>query len=507
MLMLAAGAACTRSDEPAKHTVKIDKSGTYTLGELTVHVPDGAVKVGTRLTMIEPKSYKPASSLFKASSTFDLSFEGGAQPLKPLTIELKLQGKFLPAGVRPDQALLYTPAPNGDGWRLLPAIVEGDVLKAQVPHLSPKTVSYLLDEPLRGIVSPSLLGTPQDGDCKTEVKTNELGKVKISGMTGWSTTKPDSPIRACLNAAGKTAMLSVSNRVEYILSVAATKGVKFDVGGETTDDERYTIELAKQLFNNKATQAFLPRRAVLDAQLTASNLPATVELRAEPNVFLAEAIWGSLKFLASIATGEDLTTSVKRARALLDIQDVVSCLGNAAKLGKDIAKMSFYDFYEIVASKCGETVLRVMGGFADPMTFTEKFFGRFFAVVEGVKLGWTTVMSALEGVRMQIVGTLQIKVTRIVPCLTAKEVKAIAQLPGNAEVFRVWCSDNWIVADANSYLEDYGTWGDGYSIALEWKDGRWVYYMGGSSGLTGDSYVCRNISPDLRRKICTMLPA
>lgn len=300
VVLLLAGftTACTSGDDQVKHTVKVDK---------------------------------PISALFGASATFDLSFEGDVQPAVPIDIELKLEGKFLPAGVRPDQALLYTPASNGDGWRLLPAIVEGNVLKAQVPHLSPKSVAYMLDEPLRSLVSPSLLGSVQNKDCKSSVKSSLLGEVRITGATGWSATKPDSPIQACLDVTSDVPNLYINNRVNHILSVAATDGVSLhSAGTEMSDDEKYSLAIAKALaFNSPKTKAFLTRNGTLGAELNSKNLPATVELRAEPNVFLAEAAWGSLNFLVGIATGKDVTETVALAKQLLDAVDVIGCLTNA----------------------------------------------------------------------------------------------------------------------------------------------------------------------------------
>lgn len=498
--LLSVGTACTSdSDDQSKHTIKVEKSGTYALGDLTVSVPDGAVKSGTKLTLTEPQGAKPISTLFASSATFDLAFEGDVQPAKPLTIELKLQGKFLPAGVRPDQALLYTPGPNSSGWRLIPAIVEGNVLKAQVSHLSPKSVSYLTNDGLTQLIARDAQSAAEkQSSCGNEASSESTGKVRIGAKKGWS-DKPDSPIGACLFTSDKNVKLHVVNKSNYTLSVASTNGISLNVPASTDLDEQMSLSVAKLIFPNAKVKALLPRGSSMTTPLPAKALPGAVELIGDPNTFLGEAIWGSLKFLAGIFVGKIDDETVRLVQGLLEVGDVVECLKSFANVS--VGKVSFGDIYQMVAGKCTEFIAESLAVYSTGNGW-EKFWRPFFVVADGIELGWNTVTSALSGIRMQLNGTVRINVAQEFRCLTAKEIKAHPDVPGNAEVFEIWCSGKWVVANLNSRITP-SMWGDGYTVALEWNGSRWLYYTGGSSGLsTAYDPVCKRIDAGVRKRIC-----
>lgn len=142
---------------------------------------------------------------------------------------------------------------------------------------------------------------------------------------------------------------------------------------------------------------------------------------------------------------------------------------------------------------CGEVVLRTVGGYANPAKFTDKFFNRFFAVLEGVKLGWNTVMTGLEGIRLQFINTLQIKVEQIIECPTNAEVAKIFADHGkygyaqkDIRASETYCVDGWVFSLVSHYQKDCNTcsgfWTDSMYFVARFVSGSWKIEQQSGSG-------------------------
>jgi hypothetical protein len=244
-------------------------------------------------------------------------------------------------------------------------------------------------------------------DCATSVQTPD-GKVQFTGANkGWS-NKPGSPVVACLGKSGSNATLSISNKLSYIMQVAATDGLSLnDATGSTS--EALAVLLAKRIFPDKKVKAYLGRDSELGTPLPSSSLPATVQLRAEPDTFLAEAAWSSLKFLVGLITGvqgDGLTNLVK---TVVDNSDVVDCLRTTLSISQGNVP-SVGDVLDLVSSECTEVIVGAVGAYAANQSLWDQFWHRIFVVGEGVATGWDTFVTAAYGIQMQFVGTVSVVV-------------------------------------------------------------------------------------------------
>lgn len=397
------------------------EGGTFTFPSgIVITVPPDAVGQETTLTVSDTSQQSesdagPFQGLRSGGIAFDVSLVRGdqrdIQPQFPLEISIPLSGKLLPEGTNPSQALLYTANPLG-GFLLVPATVnEQNVLKGWLTHLSPKYVSYVDENAfLKAFgVKGTDLARPQD--CKSEVSTSSAGKVNIGGNTGgWSNDDKDTPIYACLAADGDTVHLGIANRLNYILSVANTKGVELKTSKGNLDEEMAKA-FAQTVFPNRKITGFVGRGGKIDATL--KNLPATVQLKADPNTFLAEAGWFALTFTVSVLIGEKSSALAQRVAALLDVPGVVSCLKSTLDISMGNASdFGFWSAIDLVTSDCTGAIIEALG--IRPLGW--EVFGKWFDTIgSGLSGGWNTIRTALEGARMQFHGLMTVEVVQPAP--------------------------------------------------------------------------------------------
>ena len=437
-----AGGACGGGSarSSARSATVGERGGQYTVGGITVTVPEGSVKNGTTLSVSTPNASAagdtsvPLTGARQSAVHFDISLSGGAQPAagKPFEVSVPLEGGYLPAGAQPAHALLYSPGRTGKEWRLVPATVSADgVLHAKLEHLSSKAIVYIDDTQLQELIVSPAVAMGARPDCSGSVISPSTGRLRFgSRSTGWS-DNADSPLLVCMFPSGDGVGLSIRNRVNLILSVAATDGLTLSSPASGAEDE-LARRLADRLFPNPVIRTYLSRNAELTTPLPAASLPATVELRGDPNTFLAEAVFNSVKFLVGIFVGRKSGEVAQDIRNLIEAPDLIDCLRSAVAVAGGNASLA--DIGELVIGRCTEIVRDKVGELAKDVAAWDMFWQRILVPVEGAVLGWNTVWSALDGIRMQVVGTMRVAVERVPDqnrCPTRDEIltAARAQIP------------------------------------------------------------------------------
>jgi len=410
--------AATSSD--SSHEVGVD-GGTFTFHDgIKIDVPEGAVEDGTTLSVgevlpIDESGHAPFGGARTGAVAFDISLSKDGnddiQPNMPLDIIIPLEGDILPEGANPQSALLYTDNGNNGFWYMPPpldengvAVLEEGVLHGKLYHLSPKYVSYLDEEKFLEEFGLADGGITEPEDCLEETANAEFGPKE-----GWSNTDPASPINACLSTDGDGTHVGIVNRLNYILSVASTtdsEHLETSYGGI---DEELVELFASTIFPNENIDAFFGRDGRMDATFAPNELPAMIQLKADPNTFLSEIGLFAVKFVANIFTGGSGNEIV---RALLEVQDVISCLQTTFDISEgDIEGFSLLDAINYVSSRCVEEIAKAVGYEAGFWDFLGRVYG---AVADAVAGGLQTITTAFEGIRMQFVGTLSIEVLPVV---------------------------------------------------------------------------------------------
>jgi hypothetical protein len=394
------------------------KGGTFTFHDgIKIDVPEGAVDDGTVLSVgevspVEESGHAPFGGMRTGAVAFDVSLSKDGnneiQPSQPLDITIPLEGNLLPEGANPQSALLYGANGNDGFWYMPPPLdengaplsAEDGTLHGRMYHLSPKYVSYLDEAKFLEEFGLADGGIAEPEDCLEATDNAEFGPKE-----GWSNTDPASPINACLAEDGDGTHVGIVNRLNYILSVASTtdsEHLETSYGGI---DEELVELFAATIFPNDKIDTFFGRDGSMDATFGPSELPATIQLKADPNTFLSEIGLFAVKFLANIFTGG---TASEVVRALFEVPEVVSCLQTTFDMSEgDVEGFDLLDAVNYVSSRCVEEIAKAVGyeaGFWD-------FLGRVFNIVaEGVAGGLQTITTAFEGIRMQFVGTLSIEI-------------------------------------------------------------------------------------------------
>jgi hypothetical protein len=407
----------TSTSSDSSHEVGKD-GGTFSFHDgIQIDVPAGAVEDGTVLSVgevspVDENGHAPFADMRTGAVAFDVSLSKDGnddiQPSQPLDITIPLEGNLLPEGANPQSALLYSANGNDGFWYVPPPLdesgimlpVEDGVLQGRMYHLSPKYVSYLDEAKFLEEFGLADGGIAEPEDCLEATDNAEFGPKE-----GWSNTDPASPINACLAEDGDGTHVGIVNRLNYILSVASTtdsEHLETSYGGI---DEELVELFAATIFPNDRIDAFFGRDGSMDATFAPSELPATIQLKADPNTFLSEIGLFAVKFVANIFTGG---TASEVVRALFEVPEVVSCLQTTFDMSEgDVEGFDLLDAVNYVSSRCVGEIAKAVGyeaGFWD-------FLGRVFNVVaEGVAGGLQTITTAFEGIRMQFVGTLSIEI-------------------------------------------------------------------------------------------------
>lgn len=403
---------------PKTETTVGKDGGTFTFPDgIVVTVPKGAVKEETTLSVggITPLRTQDAGPFSDSASQgiragavkFDVSLSRGdqhdIQPVKgkPLGITIPLRGKLKPGGVDTRLALLYTPGVKGKGYELVPTQpVKSGMLRGMLQHLSPKYVTYVSDQGLLDSFFPDKVKKDR-GACKQEVSVKDT-KVKISGNSrGWS-LEDSSPVFACLSKGNDGYVrVGIANQLQFILSAAATDDVRltFSFGDP---EEEVAKRLADLLFPNDKIKAYVGRDGKLVGSVSVDALPATIQLRGDPNTFLSEGAWQAIKLLAGVLTG---SSGNEIATTVLDAPAVIGCVQNALRIGQgDLPSVA--GVIDLVASKCTDQIVRALQPYIDPFNLV----GRAQAIFGGLWDIVKTTRSVYDGIRMQINGTITVKI-------------------------------------------------------------------------------------------------
>ena len=510
-VLAVANSACT-GDEPDPIDAKVGPAGaTVNLSGMSVTVPPGALKSETELVVTSPVRADADEAPFglNTGTSVHITFRNGAQPAdgKPLDVAIPLTGKFRPEGTTPDTALLYHVRPDGT-FRLMPATVKDETLHAQLPHLSEWNILYVNNDALtRGFPLPSAARPVSPDSCPVQVTTTSYGKVVIGGGSkGWT---KDGPVKPCLSANGDEITLSIKNKINYLLPVAATSGFTLTSPAKDTEEEMVRM-LAGKIFPDSRVKTHLGRDGELKATAPASKLPATVELIGDPSTFLAESTWFALKFMVGMIEGKTGSEVVNSIKLIVDTADVLTCLQNTLKIsGGNVPSMG--DVAELLTSKCTEPITKALEALA-PTDWWSQFWKRIGVIADGVVGGWNNFWTAVDGIRMQFNGTVHIEVVRVAICPTATEFQDAAaaankRLHGAAKSKAAMadCADGWAYGRTQTWL-DYGggMWSDGMQTVMHYSNGTWVVdHLAGSDGLIlGEDAVCGKMPAALRNKHC-----
>jgi hypothetical protein len=409
---------------PKTETIVDEDGGTFTFPDgIVVIVPKGAVKEETTLSVggITPLRAQdagpfsdPASKGVRAGAVkFDVSLSRGdqrdIQPAKgkPLGITIPLRGKLKPMGVDTRLALLYTPGVKGKGYQLVPTQpAKSGILRGTLQHLSPKYVTYVSDQGLLDSFFPERVKEDR-GTCKQEVSVNDT-KVKISrdNSQGWS-LEDGSPIFACLSKGSDGYVrVGIVNQLQFILSAAATDDVRL-ASSFGDPEEEVAKRLADLLFPNDKIKAYVGRDGKLVGSVGVDALPATVQLRGDPNTFLSEGAWQAIKLLTGILTG---SSGNEIATTVLDAPAVITCVQSALRIGQgDLPSVA--GVIDLVASKCTDQIVRALQPYVDPLNL----LGRAQAISSGLWDIVKTTRTAFDGIRMQFNGTISVKIVGDTP--------------------------------------------------------------------------------------------
>lgn len=393
-----------------------ENGGVFTFPNgMVITVPKGAVKGKATLrvggsTQLGKDDNGPFKGLRTGGVAFDVSLSSGGQsniqPRKPLGITIPLSGDLLPRGAQSSRALLYTAGPKG-GFLLLQSKVEGgNVLKGMLPHLSPKYVAYVDDQALLNAFYPDRIEKNR-GECKQEISVSGR-KYKIGGASrGWS-LKDDSHIFACLSAGSEGYVrVGVTNRIEYMLSVAAHRDIRLAVsGGDAT--EQNVKNVARTLFGSDKVRGYLEHGGELVGSINTKDLPSTIELKGDISTFASEVTWNLLNLVVGVLVGEKIGgETAKVIGKLLQATDVVSCLKGA--LDDLSGNPSVWDV-AMGGLSCTGAIIGAMGELVSAWAAW-----RVVWVADAFKTIFDTSKTAFNGARLTLDGTMRIEVVEVAP--------------------------------------------------------------------------------------------
>jgi hypothetical protein len=392
-----------------------EDGGTHSFPNgIVITVPKGAVKKNTTLTVggtsqQSNKDAGPLQGMRAGGILFDVSLsrdgKSDIQPLKPLEITIPLSGSLLPQGADPSRALLYTA--TSKGFLLLPSKVEGEnVLKGLLLQLSPKYVTYVSDEELLDAFFPEKVESDR-GKCAQEI-TVAGQKYRIGDKSrGWS-LKDDSPIFACLSMEDGSVRIGVANRIEYMLSVAATSNVRLAISrGNATEEAN---KMFASLIPNQKRRGFLGNGGELVGLIAVDKLPGTIDLQADPGTFLSESVVRVVTLAIGVLSGKgNLDENLKIFKELMDNVALVSCLEDAMAplLGKEVNLGSAVN----TVTSCLGTLIEAMTKFVD----VGALLGRALLVVDAIKGIFDTGVSAWNGIKLSVTNTLRVQVVKVPP--------------------------------------------------------------------------------------------
>lgn len=482
------------------------EGGVFTFPSgLAVIVPKGAVDAETKLTVSVPMALdKSADGPFKglrsAGVVFDVSLTQGDQRVQPrLPVELAIPmtsgSGFRPSAAQPGSIpLAYTPSGKG-GFLLLPAkLQDRKILRVTAAHLSPKYVAYVTDDALLESFFPETAKT-DPAKCQQQV-TASGEKIKFGDASrGWS-LKSDSAIFACLYP-GKDGYVRVGvvNRIDYILTVAATRDVRV-VASRGNLEEEIAKYVAGLLPGGEKIRAYLGRDAELVGSIDINDLPATIEFQGDFRTFAAQSTVKVLGLVVGILTGDgNVDQNLKLLELAFKTQGLVSCVQDSIGPLTGNANLG-----QVVSAGAG-CFSPLVEAIADQIDLG-KVLWRIPWMADALKGIVDTVISSMNGVKLTLADTLRVEVVKIPPpCPTGASlhdalITGIKRaLPGTGAT-DVWntrvlaCTDGWAWGVTEAGVHDPQT-DTVTAYLIHYENGEWVLKdagqdMGGSSYCKSD---------------------
>jgi hypothetical protein len=505
-------------DRSVGDSASIDPSGgQLTVGNVTVTVPQGAVPRKTRLTIGRPRSL-PAAQLQEPlrelaatpSVAIDIAFADHQQPRRPLGLQIKLQGSYVPSGADAAKTLLYTP--TGKGYEPISSDVSDGVLRAQLSHLSPKILTWIdtkawLTKAL-GQAFPKTVYQNRPKGCAHHAGGNNV-TVRFSGpQSGWSDGRT-SAVHPCLRFTKGHVAVDVTNNSMVIWPVQTSGG---KVTEHTADvDSAFTKFIAHLLRTlPKHTNAILGRGESMTVTDEPSDLPLTINLTATPATQQAEAALGAAYMLIDIVGIADAHATLK---TLMQSKSVWECLDASNKLSSDNLADSILDAFTVLTSTCGQKVGAAISPQLGAPSAVTSTFERFLGVLGNARLLLANVLDSMESIPRQF-APVTISVAQIVPCPSGSELadlimKLDRQGPRYSQLIDVYphgvysglatgltvknsrCFGEWLVTGALATLNSGPGAATDDLIVLHWLgSGGWQLYTNGGTDYSG-TYPCK----------------
>lgn len=388
------------------------KGGTFTFkAGLKIIVPAGAVDQKTTLTATQPRilpkgSAGPLKNIRSAAVGFDVSLVQGdnkdVQPKKPLSVTVPLRGAFAPAGSTDTNPLPYTADGKG-GFLLLPYKDSKTAMNVEMSHLSPKYVAYVADKELLKSFDAAKAQSDR-GSCSQQL-TVSGEKIKFGPQSkGWD-LKDDSAVFACLiKGSDGYVRVGMVNRIDYILSIAATKNVRVVPPEDGGSEAAIIKSLARNIFHLPKVKAYAALDEKLVGSIKVDDLPATIELQGDPHTYLAEAVWRALTVSVMVFIGEDGDQTAKLVKALIESVDTTTCLSDRLTANDQA------DWLKAVRAviDCSSPIMDVLAKHLPSMD-----------ILKRAQAAWSMTLALTEslvragnGIKLQFTNTIRVQVER-----------------------------------------------------------------------------------------------
>jgi hypothetical protein len=397
-----------RNGPPRSHEVGPEGGALSFDGGVVITVPKGAVDRKATLAITSPDRVSdhgtvPFKKLNKPTVVFDVSLKEGTrsiQPRKPLRMSVSLKDAWLPTGAKPVDAKVYTPL--GGGLALMPSKLDGNRLTISMGHLSPKYVSYVSDADL--VASFDADKTEKDPSTCSQQVAISGGKVIFGATQGWAIGDKNSPVYACLyKGQDGYVRVGVLNRVDYIVSIAATSNVRI---AEATGDAETeaTKAIQRTLFPAGKVKALVGGGDTLVASIRIDDLPETLELRADPNVFFSASFYRLLSLAVDLLVDKTGSQTLEAIESLMGNVDLVTCLQSVVNdMGNSPSVGSIFQG----SMKCVSTIVEAI---AKTFKLEGLFWGKVSWVIDAITTIIATATDAWNGIRLTINDTIRIPV-------------------------------------------------------------------------------------------------
>lgn len=471
--------------------------GDYAVGGMTVTVPKGAVGKPTTLTIGDPRVVNGADApLGTTAVRFDVSLTDGAEPAQPLQLHIPLQGRFLPTGAQPANAVFYTSTADGKDYRLLPYTVQNGVLTATVPHLSDKEIAFVDPQTLAKTIAHTQ-PAPAQSDC-TKQQLPGVGEIDV--MTA---NNGNGRVGVCLSTEGSNLALHLTDKANYTWSVQSPD-LQFAVPLESVDDSMSRV-IAATLLHEPDVHNYLVHDGELDVKsVTPQSVPLTLNLLTSNNGLLAEALWDVTKTMVALYTGENAKGTADVAKKLaVDVPDVSKCLTSVLDARSGNIGDYLKTLPDAVFGKCGETIggaliklLPDAANLINPFTKTLAVLQATWDVLQGL---WHAAVAVAQTAQ----GAVEISLN---PCPDEQTLESLVRQnfrPEQEPFGDMVCQSGWFYKKITGAFSSNGARTDPTKLVAQWKDGGWKIWSRAGTGRYGkDEDICVNAPKMIFDIIC-----